>query len=93
MKRTVTKDDVILVAYIDVRDIAIEDTGAYLQAVADHLKAGGVFMYVIPVKADSHIDCINPKLLSEKEFEEANEMLEKIREKFEEMNEKIRGEK
>lgn len=83
------KDKIIIVAYVNVGSIPNDDIQAFLTRTASVLKTeedGSSLFYVVPVrKEDSRIECINPKLVSEEEYEKAREACEKIAEKLKEL--------
>lgn len=83
------KDKVILVAYINVSGVHDCDISAAMQEAVYSLKPkedDSILFYAIPVRGEeSRIECINPKLVSEEEFEKARQACEKITEKLKEL--------
>ena len=81
---------IILVMYIAVGNMDFRDVAPYVEHIAnitkpfpeDTIKKE---IYYIPVydSKDSRIECINPKLLTEEEFEEARGVLNEVKNKFE----------
>ena len=84
------KDKLILVAYIDVSGNSDADASSLLQEVVNRLEKdndGSILYYVIPVRGeDSRLECINPMLVSEEEYEKAKQACEKIYEKLKELS-------
>lgn len=74
------KDKIIIVVYYNVDGDVIET----LNNVAREFEAmndGSVMVIVVPVHdTETKIECINPKLVSEKEYEEARKACERIKE-------------
>lgn len=83
------KDKIIIVAYVNVGSIHDDDINAFLTRTASVLKPeedGSSLFYVIPVRGEeSRLECINPKLVSEEEYEKAHQACEKIAEKLKEL--------
>ena len=84
------KDKLILVAYIDVSGNSDADASSLLQEVVNRLEKdndGSILYYVIPVRGeDSRLECINPMLVSEEEYEKAKQACEKIYERLKELS-------
>ena len=79
--KTKALDRIIIVHYIDVRHI--EEIGAsvseYMQkatAASSEMIRDDMDMYFIPVRQDSRIECINPKLVDEDAYKEAKILLD-----------------
>lgn len=75
------KDKIYLVAYINVADIDREDISPYLlqakNALLPHDES--VEVLVIPVyETDTHIDCINPVLLSAEERDKLKKKMDAL---------------
>lgn len=83
------KDKLIIVAYINMGLISDTDASEFLAETARALKPNGddsILFYVIPVReGETRLDCINPKLVSEEEYEKARQACEKITEKLAEL--------
>lgn len=83
------KDKTILVAYINVSGVHDCDISAFFQEAVDNLKPkedDSILFYAVPVRGEeSRLECINPKLVSEEEFEKARLACEKITEKLKEL--------
>ena len=83
------KDKIIIVAYVNVGSIHDDDIRAFLKRTAEALKPeddGSSLFYIIPVREeDSRIECINPKFVSEEEYEKVRKTCEKISEKLAEL--------
>lgn len=85
----VNKDKLILVAYINISGIHDADVSDFIMEAVNNLKPkedDSILFYVIPVRGEeSRLECINPKLVSEEEFEKAHQACEKIAEKLKEL--------
>ena len=89
-------DKIILVVYINIAGLHDADVSAFVAEVANSLrpkKEENMLMYFIPVReTESRIECINPKLVSEEEYEKARMACEELTElvkKFRENEGKI----
>lgn len=84
------KDKLILVAYINISGINDADVSAFVTEAAHNLKPkedDSILFYVIPVRGEeSRLECVNPKLVSEEEYEKAKLACEKISEKLKELS-------
>ena len=85
-----TKDKLILVAYINIGFIHIEDVSSYLEQSAKILRDGtddSVLLYIIPVRGhESRLECINPKLVSEEEYEKARQVCAELQDRLTNLN-------
>ena len=83
------KDKLILVFYINVDNIDKYDWSDYLHDAKESLTANlddSVISYFVPIEGEnSKIDCINPQLLGDEEYEINIEKLKKVIEKFNEI--------
>ena len=78
-------EKIILVAYINVKDMPISITLEILESARENLgpKDDNILFYVVPVtEHDNKIECLNPKLVSEQDFLEAKKSLDIIQEKL-----------
>ena len=84
------KDDLILVAYVNVSGIDGADVPEYLDNCGKMLSAGNdgsISFYVIPIwHGENRLDCINPKLVSEEEYEKTRNACKEIQDIFNSMN-------
>ena len=81
------KDKIYLVAYINVAGIAREDVYPYMQQAKNALVPHdeSVEVLIIPVyETDTHIDCVNPVLLSAEQQGELKKKMDALVEKAEE---------
>jgi len=63
------KNDLILVYYIDVREIDTPDIRMYVNGISDKLLDADIYkQYFLPVKFDSKIECINPRVMKQDEY-------------------------
>lgn len=77
-------DKLILVFYIDIRDFSFfEERDSYInemsEKIADLNKDENILYYVVPAKAVSRVECLNPKLLSEQEYESVKQQLDEVK--------------
>ena len=83
------KDKTILVAYINVIGVKDSELSAFIMEADNNLKPkedDSILFYVIPVRGEeSRLECVNPKLVSEEEYEKAHQACEKIAEKLKEL--------
>jgi len=77
-----SKDKLILVAYVNIGNIHPEDVNQFLGSASEALKKGiddTVTLYILPVKhGENRLECINPKLVSEEEYEKARLVCEEL---------------
>ena len=76
-------EKIILAAYLCVDDYASEDIPTVLESASRNFselfKQDDIRTIVVPVRnRDSEIVCINPKLVSEKEYEKAKASCDKL---------------
>ena len=87
-------EKIILVFYIDIRDLKYSEIRNYLNNVKDALKSDSdnEKQIFIPIHGESRIECLNPKMVSENDYKQAKEILEKnekiVKELFEKFNER-----
>jgi len=88
----------ILVFYIGIKDIPPADLESILTSVSKHynkhLPIGEYLWFIIPVNSssDSWIDCINPVLLNEQEYQDTKDKLQFIQEQFKNISIDIKNE-
>lgn len=73
-------DKIILVCYVDISMMDNEDVPMYMNEVAAILKRENdqILHYLVPIKSESRIECLNPKLVSEEDYAEAKAILERL---------------
>lgn len=76
-------DKLILVFYIDIRGITFfEERNYYISEMSERIsnlcEDENVLHYVVPVKSENRVECLNPKLLSEQEYEEVKQKLNEV---------------
>ena len=70
----------ILIHYIDVRQLPIEEIGPFIQEISDKMSPieDGLIYYFIPTReTETRVECINPKLI-ELHSEEGKKQLAKL---------------
>jgi len=72
-------DKIILVHYIGVGNLSVKKVEQYLYKITTELlpKDDSVINYVIPTREESRIECLNPKLVSEEDYKQAKELLDR----------------
>ncbi len=87
------KDKLILAAYINIGGINDADVPAFIMEAVNNLKPkedDSILFYAIPVRGEeSRLECVNPKLVSEEEYENARQACEKFAEKLNEITKKL----
>ncbi|MCK9447194.1 hypothetical protein M0Q50_10110 [bacterium] len=71
-------EQLILVFYINIDNMSTQRAMEYLQDIQENVKnkPEGSIQYIIPVKdQETKIECINPKIVTEEQY---NEILEKL---------------
>ena len=74
------KDKIIIVYYVDIREIDKMDVPDYMDDVYHSLKENDntVHQVFVPIYNDSRVECINPKYLSEEEVEKVSHAVEEL---------------
>jgi len=79
-------EQIILVHYINVGNISMEDVEPFIQKIAIKMRPKPeeqCHSYFVPIRnGDSRVECINPKLIGEDEFKKAKDTLDKAQEGF-----------
>jgi len=79
-------EQIILVHYINVGNISMEDVEPFIQKIAIKMRPKPeeqCHSYFIPIRnGDTRVECINPKLIGEDEFKKAKDTLDKAQEEF-----------
>ena len=72
-------DKIILVHYIGVGNLSTKEVEQHLHKITTELlpKDDGVINYVIPTRGETRIECLNPKLVSEEDYKQAKELLDR----------------
>jgi len=81
-------EKLILVFYIDIGAIDSSDIYQFMKEVSENLKDEECKQFFIPIMGNgtkTKIECLNPKLLSENEYEDVRKKLEYITNKYEEL--------
>lgn len=86
------ENKLILVSYVNVRNIAAEDMPEYLDGIAN-LTANmeNVMPIIVPIRdGETRVECINPVLLTEEKYKEVAEKVDEMTTKFNEWLESIK---
>lgn len=75
-------DKIILVFYINTRSLTDEETYERLsnfKEIIDHNKQDGMMYYILPTtEFETRIECLNPKLISQEEYNFVQSKLDKL---------------
>lgn len=88
-----TKEKLIIVHYLNVdnmtRSQAEDSTSLYMESIEEQDSMGeheNVIHYFMPVrKYPSRVDCINPKLISNEEYDKVKDVLDRFNQAIEEL--------
>jgi hypothetical protein len=77
-------DKLIIVFYISIKGLPIEDVEQYITDVAHNFKAEKDEKYFfMPIRdGESRLECLNPKMVSEDDYKQAMNMLESNQKMF-----------
>lgn len=78
-------EKIILVYYINMYNVDNEKIEYYLGLVKEKifLQDDSIIQYFIPIRnGETRVECINPKLVSEEDYKEVKELLDKTKEKL-----------
>lgn len=68
---------IIIVNYISVGDMDPDDVMDRMNEIAEIVdQEEGIINYVIPTRGETRIECINPKIVSEEDFNQAKRVLD-----------------
>ena len=78
------KDKLILVHYIDTGNLINSEIPTFIEQVSKKISSDKDehLSYFIPIKGESRVECINPKLLDENEFQIHLDRLNQAKEQF-----------
>lgn len=82
------KDKIIIIAYIDIRDIAYEGIPCYIDSVSNYFTKAfdnTIKCIVVPFKNDTKIECINPQLVNEEEYIKINKIISDLENSYQEV--------
>ncbi len=86
MKKQLTKDDIlIMVLYLDIENMSTYEAKKTFNSVQEKInKSKEEFekWYIIPINGESKIECLNPKLLPENEYQKIKDQFDKNQEKI-----------
>ena len=80
------KDKLFIVVYVGVHGFGDQTVSEILENVVSHIKYdGSVNTLIIPTRdSETRVECINPVLLTEEQYEEVRKRIETLTEKVEE---------
>lgn len=80
------KDKLFIVVYVGVHGFSDQTISEVMGNIANHIKYdGSVNTLIIPTRdSETRVECINPVLLSEEQYEETRKKIESLTEKVEE---------
>lgn len=71
-------EKLILVYYVAIDDMNSKDIDDYLRSLGEDFRNDEIIQYIIPIKhGESRIECLNPRLISEEDYKQAKELLER----------------
>lgn len=72
-------EKIILVHYIGVGNLSVKEVEQSLHKITTELlpKDDCVINYVIPTREETRVECLNPKLVSEEDYKQAKELLDR----------------
>ena len=79
------KDRIIIVFYLDISRINSADVVEYTHAFAKSFNGyfdDSVKALYVPINGESHIECINPVLLNEEQYENVHKRVEEYENEF-----------
>ena len=85
--KTKTKDKIIIVHYIGVKNICDYDVPDFINEVANAMQIqedDSVLQYFVPLRntSDIRVECINPVLVGKEKYEEATKKLNELEAKL-----------
>ena len=85
------KNKLFIVIYVDVRGIHDSDVVSYIKAITSPIEYDeSVVKLIIPTRESAtRVECINPVLLSEEQYEETRNRIESLTEKLEKVIKEI----
>lgn len=80
------KDKLFIIIYVDVRNVDRANVFEYIQPIANAtIFDESVFRLIIPTRdSETRVECINPVLLTEEQYEETKKRIEGLAEKVKE---------
>lgn len=77
----------ILVSYLDVRGMSHQQSNEYMQRVRRIVEyEENIFHYLIPIKGETRVECVNPVLATEEEYNKIKQLIEEYQEKLNRLN-------
>ncbi len=73
-------EKIILVNYINISNIDYRDVSKFMQEIIINCSPkdeDNIISYWIPINGETRIECINPKLVSEDDFIQAKQVLDR----------------
>ena len=71
-------DKIILVVYVNTYKLKDKNKiKKYLRKLSESLRNDYTIHYIIPTKSETHIECLNPQLVSKEEYKKTEEFLKK----------------
>jgi len=85
MERKISKNNLILVCYLDVRYVESDNLYGYLDDFYKNMSAvidDTVNLIIVPIRSESRVECINPVLLNEEQYKKTEEKVKNLQEDF-----------
>ena len=83
---------IILIHYLNVGNMAMADYAVYKDNYFKALpKSDDVINYIVPIRGETKVECVNPVLLTDDEYAKAKIVLERNQKVVEELVTKFKG--
>lgn len=81
-----SNEQLILVCYVDISGLNDRDAREVLERVHNQIPdPSDILHYIVPIKGENRIECINPKLISHDEYDKVKQILDKNQKIIEEI--------
>jgi len=74
----IKQEKILLVFYVDVSHIPLNEKVSYLNRLTDIIRDESTIVYIVPQYEPSKIECINPKLVTEEDYKQAINVMDKM---------------
>ena len=74
-------EKIIIVTYLDVRGLSVEEFEELFKSASKALttQEDSIISFIVPVRRETTVECINPRLVSEEDYIEAKNTLERYK--------------
>lgn len=71
-------EKIILIHYLNVGSMSMADCAVYKENYLKSLpKSEDVINYIVPIRGETKVECVNPRLMSDEEYAKATEAVKK----------------